>query len=158
MAKPTFLFAAVAVFLLVSAANASIYRTTVVVEDEEGNPRGQSCQEQIRRQQLRGCQMLLRSQCEQQRERREPPYYRGSEEDDNQARQLQECCRQLEQIPQRCRCEALEQAVRITAQGQQGRQTERVGERQLYDMARRVPSMCQIHPTQCDFGGSRWWY
>ncbi|KAJ4726133.1 2S albumin seed storage protein [Melia azedarach] len=146
MAKPTVFLATFTLFLL--AANASIYRTTVEIDDE--NPiRGRSCQEQIQQQQqLRHCQMHLRQQI---RSQREEPW--GSSSDDNQQQQhLRQCCQQLQELDTRCRCQGLEQAVRRQEQQGQLRGQEM---QQLYETASNIPRRCNIQPRQgCDLSSS----
>lgn len=131
MAKLALLLATFTLLFLI--ASASIYRTTVEVDEE--NPRGQSCQEQFQQQQqLRHCQMFLRQQSQ------------GGAWD-NQQQHLRECCRQLQQLETRCRCPGLEQAVR--RQQQQGPFGE---QQEMFETASEIPRMCQMQPLRgCDF-------
>ncbi|KAJ4726134.1 2S albumin seed storage protein [Melia azedarach] len=139
MAKLTLLLASFALFLLV--ANASIYRTTVEIDDENG--REQSCQEQIQQQQqLRHCQMYMMQRV------------RGRQQEswllDNQQQQqhLRQCCQELQQLDTRCRCQGLEQAAR---QGQQQVRGQEMQE-ELYETASNIPQRCNIQPRQgCQF-------
>lgn len=133
MAKLILLLATFALFLLL--ANASI-RTTV--EINEDNPQGQeSCQQQCQQQQqLSHCQMYMRQQSQ-----------KGGQWD-NQQQQLHECCRQMQQMDSRCRCQCLEQALRRQQQQQYGGQEMQ----EMYETASQLPRMCNIQPMRgCDF-------
>ncbi|KAK0600070.1 hypothetical protein LWI29_011353 [Acer saccharum] len=133
MAKFTLLLASFALFLLV--ANATIYRTTVVIDDaEDRSGQQQRCQRQVQEQQeLNQCKSFLS-----QRIKGNP----------RQQQEIQQCCQQLEQLDRECRCPGLEHVTRSQVrQGQLGDQQRR----QLIQTAQRIPSMCGIRPTQCDF-------
>ncbi|KAL9441484.1 hypothetical protein AB3S75_020054 [Citrus x aurantiifolia] len=143
--KLTLLLSIFALFLLV--ANASIYRTTIFIDEE--NPSQQSCEQQIQQQQqLRQCQMHLRQQVRGRQQEGEDGLC--SSLDDNQQQQyLRQCCQQLQQLDNRCRCPGLEQALR--SQLQQG-QIQGGMLRQAYELASQIPRKCNISPRQgCDF-------
>ncbi|KAJ0044846.1 hypothetical protein Pint_04242 [Pistacia integerrima] len=142
MAKLVLLLSAFAVLLLV--ANASIYRTTVEVE-EENSSRGQSCQKQFEQQQrFRHCQMYV------QKEIKGSQGGRWLSNDVNQREQcFKQCCQELQEVDRRCRCQGLEQMVKH--QQQQGQfRGEKIQE--LYETACELPRMCNIQPMQgCQF-------
>ncbi|KAJ0102517.1 hypothetical protein Patl1_04296 [Pistacia atlantica] len=105
IAKLIVLLFAFAFLLLV--ANASIYRTTVDVE-EENSSRGQSCQQQFEQQQrFRHFPMCM------QQEIKGSQGGRWLSTDVNQRQQcFRQCCQELKEVDRRCRCQNLEQMVR----------------------------------------------
>nr|QRM12803.1 2S albumin [Anacardium occidentale] len=145
MAKLIVLLSAFAVLLLV--ANASVYRTTVEVE-EENSSRGQSCQQQFEEQQrFRHCQMYM------QQEIKGSQGGRWLRTGVNQRQEcFRQCCQELQEVDTRCRCQNLEQMVRY--QQQQGQfRGEEVEE--LYETASELPRMCNMPPMQgCQFRSS----
>jgi hypothetical protein len=138
MARLATLAALFAALLLV--AHAAAFHTTVTTVDVDENienqqRRGESCREQVQRQQnLNHCQRYMRQQCES-----------GSEEDGNQQQHLQQCCQQLRRMDEQCRCEGLRQVVRQ----QQG---ELRGEemREMVECARHLPNQCRLSPQRCE--------
>ncbi|KAF5730576.1 putative 2S sulfur-rich seed storage protein precursor large subunit [Tripterygium wilfordii] len=146
MAKFTVFLATLAVLLLLTEA--SIYRTTIQIDEENPSGQGQQgeCQEQIRRQQnLRHCQEYIRQQS-QQRGRR----------GDHQGQDIDQCCDQLEELETRCRCQGLQQAVREQQSQRRGQQPQE--ERRMLDVARDIPSMCDLQPRECQFSSPRVWF
>ena len=139
MAKLTIL--AASLVALLALASVSAHRTTItttVVEEEE-NPRQQQCREQIQRQQnLRHCQMYLA----QRRDQYEVAMV--TDQNPQQQQHLRECCQQLQQIDEECRCEGVRMAVR-QQQGQ--REREEMG--QVMQMAQDLPSKCNLSPRRC---------
>ncbi|KAK3199507.1 hypothetical protein Dsin_022922 [Dipteronia sinensis] len=136
MAKFTLLVATFALFLLV--ANATIYRTTVVIDDADSRSgQQQRCQRQLQDQQeLNRCKSFLSQRIQ------------GHGANPRQQQDIQQCCQQLEQLDRECRCPGLEQVTRSqVSQGQLGDQQKR----QIIQTAQRIPSMCGMRPTQCDF-------
>ncbi|KAJ0044847.1 2S sulfur-rich seed storage protein 2-like [Pistacia vera] len=142
MAKLTLLLASFALFLLV--ANASIYRATIEIDEENPSGRQQSCQEQIRRQQqLRHCKMHLMQEVQGQQS------WASRDIVNPQQQHLRQCCQQLQDLDNRCRCQGLEQVVK-----QQQQQGQLRGEeiREVIEIASEIPSRCNIQPREgCDF-------
>ncbi|XP_044473104.1 2S albumin seed storage protein-like [Mangifera indica] len=145
MAKLSLLLASFALFLLV--ANASIYRATIEIDEENSSRHHhhQSCQEQIQRQQqLRQCQQHLRQEVQGQ----QSWDLRGIINPQQQQHHLRQCCQQLQELDNRCRCQGLEQVVR-----QQLQQGQLRGEeiREAMEIASEIPRRCNIQPRQgCD--------
>ncbi|KAK2639528.1 hypothetical protein Ddye_027323 [Dipteronia dyeriana] len=134
MAKFTLLLATFALFFLV--ANATIYRTTVVINDEESRSgQQQRCQRQFQeQQQLQQCRSFLSQRIQGYNPR--------------QQQDIQQCCQQLEQLDRECRCPGLEQVTMSQVrQGQLGDHQKR----QIIETAQRIPSMCGMRSMQCDF-------
>ncbi|KAE9458194.1 hypothetical protein C3L33_09907, partial [Rhododendron williamsianum] len=114
-----------------------------------GQPRQQQrCREQIQRQQnLRNCQRYLQQQA------------RGGGSDvpmitdpnPHQQQQLRQCCEQLENLNEQCRCEGVREAVR-----QQREQGEMQGEemREMMQQAENLPSRCNLSPRRCQIQAS----
>nr|AHG99681.1 2S albumin precursor [Moringa oleifera] len=157
MAKLTLLLATFA--LLVLLANASIYRTTVELDEEPDDNQQQRCRHQFQSQQrLRACQRVIRrwSQGGGPMEDVEDEIGETDEIEEvvepDQARRpptLQRCCRQLRNVSPFCRCPSLRQAVQ-SAQQQQGQ----VGPQQvghMYRVASRIPAICNPQPMRCPF-------
>ncbi|KAK3199509.1 hypothetical protein Dsin_022924 [Dipteronia sinensis] len=132
MAKLTLLLATFALFLL--AANATVYRTSVVINDEESRSgHQQRCQQQ---QELSHCKMFLSQRIQ------------GYGPNPGQQQHIQQCCQQLEQLDTECRCPGLERVTRSQVrQGQLGEQEKR----QIIQTAQSIPSMCGMRSMQCDF-------
>ncbi|CAA0837839.1 2S seed storage protein 3 [Striga hermonthica] len=132
---------------LVALAAATTYTTTVTTTtfaDEAANPgQQQQCQSQIQGRQFRSCQRYLSQRS-------------GSYSDDeamiemNPGQQgqesLRECCQQLQNVNEQCRCEAIRHAVRQLQQkeGQQMSQSQ-----QVYQKATELPRRCNMKPQQC---------
>ncbi|KAI8552753.1 hypothetical protein RHMOL_Rhmol06G0291700 [Rhododendron molle] len=148
MAKLTILAAALVAFLAIAEATRTTITTTVVEEDNPGQQ--QRCREQIQRQQnLRDCQRFLQQQA------------RGGGGDDiamitadvpnPRQQQLRQCCQQMENLNEQCRCEGVREAVR-----QQREQGEMQGEgmRQMMQEAENLPSRCNLSPRRCQIQAS----
>ncbi|KAE8125625.1 hypothetical protein FH972_020408 [Carpinus fangiana] len=146
MARLATLAALFAALLLV--AHATAFRTTITtvdvdedMENQQGRRGGESCRRQAQRQQnLNECQRYMRQQCQS-----------GSYDGNNQQQQEQfeQCCQQLRQMDERCRCEGLRQAV----MQQQG---EMRGEemRKVMECARDLPNQCRLSPQRCEIRSS----
>ncbi|CAK9176272.1 unnamed protein product, partial [Ilex paraguariensis] len=126
-----------ALFALAMASRTTIITTVV----EEENPReSQKCREQIQRQQqLPHCQAYLSQRS---------PYELAlnPQEQEEQEQYLRQCCQQLENIDEECRCRAVREAVRQSQQGG-GRQAEET--REMAQRARDLPRRCNLEPQQC---------
>uniref|UniRef100_A0A6J1DLN6 2S albumin-like n=1 Tax=Momordica charantia TaxID=3673 RepID=A0A6J1DLN6_MOMCH len=140
MARLSTTVALLVVALLIVDAYA--YRTTVttVELDEDNEGRQERCQHIRPREQLHSCENFLRQS---------GGYLqmKGVEENQWERQQgLEECCRQLRNVEEHCRCDALEVVAREAqrqAHGQEGTQ--------MLHKARILPSMCQLRPQRCDF-------
>ncbi|GAV60664.1 Tryp_alpha_amyl domain-containing protein [Cephalotus follicularis] len=150
MAKLALLLATFTVLLLVT--NASIYRTTIEIDEENPRRGQQSCREQIQRQQhLNDCQQHL----VQESQESGSSWGQGrGRRDDQQQQHLQRCCEQLQQLDTGCRCQGIQQAVQ---QAQKQEQLRREEVQELYDVARNLPSMCNLSPRRCEMR-SNWWF
>ncbi|XP_022942593.1 2S albumin [Cucurbita moschata] len=141
MARLTSIIALFAVALLV--ADAYAYRTTITTVEVEENRRGgeERCRQMSAREELRSCEQYLRQQS------REVLQMRGIENPwRREGRSFDECCRELRNVDEECRCDMLEEIAREEqrqARGQEGRQ--------MLQKARNLPSMCGIRPQRCDF-------
>ncbi|KAK3021277.1 hypothetical protein RJ639_047268 [Escallonia herrerae] len=147
MAKLTIL--AAALLALLALAEASTYRTTITTTTiEEENPHHggsrQRCREQFQQQQqLRHCQMYMRQGS---------PYDAGlalamvTGVNPQQQQHLRECCQQLRNIDEQCRCEAIRQMVRQQQMGG-GSQQEQIQE--MAQKAQYLPRRCNMEPQQC---------
>ncbi|KAL2250781.1 2S albumin [Sesamum indicum] len=141
--------AAVLLVAMVALASATTYTTTVTTTaiDDEANQQSQQCRQQLQGRQFRSCQRYL--------SQGRSPY--GGEEDEvlemstgnQQSEQsLRDCCQQLRNVDERCRCEAIRQAVR--QQQQEGGYQEGQSQ-QVYQRARDLPRRCNMRPQQCQF-------
>ncbi|XP_047335979.1 2S seed storage albumin protein-like [Impatiens glandulifera] len=161
MAKLT-IFALLALFALAHVATAFRTIVTVIEEEEDFNPARpqQRCQEQIQRQQqLRHCQMHLK-----EKSRRQSSVLEMSTDnnDDDQEQYLDQCCQQLRNIDEQCRCKGLQEAVRQQQQqqtrgGERG-QTEQRQKQRIIEEAERLPSRCDVSPRSCTFERSPRWF
>ncbi|KAK6139967.1 hypothetical protein DH2020_026280 [Rehmannia glutinosa] len=145
MATKKITLAAALLVALVAVATATTYTTTVTTTtfDEEGNPgQQQQCQRQLQGRQFRSCQRYLSQRS---------PY---NEEDEvlemstgnpGQQMHLSQCCQQLKNVNEQCRCEAIRHAVRQLQQGGQ----EEMGQSQVYQRATELPRKCNMRPQQC---------
>lgn len=136
---------------LVVLARASRYTTTITTTtlDDEANPRGQQqqCQRQLQGRQFRSCQSYLSQRGSSQYEEEEMGG--GLEMNPSQQQQyLRDCCEQLQNVEQQCRCEAIQHAAR-QAQQQQGSGRQQSSE-QVYQRARELPRQCNFR-QQCQF-------
>ncbi|XP_058072669.1 2S seed storage albumin protein-like [Magnolia sinica] len=150
MASPITKFVALATLLvLVSMAHAAIYRTTITetVINEESQSQQQRCQQEVQRKPLDSCRTYLQ-------------YGQGGRllmvgTARNQGQVPQECCQQMRNVREECRCEALRQMVR--EQQQQPGQGEFQGEEQeeIQQRAENIPDQCKLRPQSCQIGGRR---
>ncbi|KAE8125624.1 hypothetical protein FH972_020407 [Carpinus fangiana] len=141
MARLATLAALFAALLLV--AHAAAFRTTITTvnidedaENQQGR-RGESCREQVQRQQnLNHCQRFMRQQSQS-----------GRYEDGNQMQQegFQQCCQQLRQMDERCRCEGLRQAVMQQLGQLRGEEMQ-----EIVESARDLPNQCRLSPQRCE--------
>ncbi|EEF39554.1 2S seed storage albumin protein-like [Ricinus communis] len=141
MAKLAILLASfIALLFLVDA---SIYRTTVIVDAEDANnilrqdihqqQRG-SCSAEIEKQQnLWRCQQYIKKEVTGWGPRMD--YYPL-------------CCDHLEQMTSQCRCEGLRQAIQ--KQQSEG-QIEGEDVREAFRIAQDLPSRCGVSPSPCQF-------
>ncbi|XP_047335981.1 2S seed storage albumin protein-like [Impatiens glandulifera] len=160
MAKLTIL-ALLALFALAHVATAFRTTVTVIEEEEDFNPARpqQRCQEQIQRQQqLRHCQMHLK-----EKSRRQSSVLTMSTDDNNEDEEqyLDQCCQQLRNLDEQCRCKGLQEAVRQqqkqTRGGERG-QTEQRQKQRIIEEAERLPSRCDVSPRSCTFERSPRWF
>ncbi|KAL3631932.1 hypothetical protein CASFOL_024916 [Castilleja foliolosa] len=133
---------------LISLATATSYTTTVTTttfEDEANPGQQQQCQRQLQGRQFRSCQRYLSH-------RSSNEVLEMSTENPGQRQQrLQECCDQLRNVNEQCRCEAIRHAVRqLQQQQQEGQGQQQTGQSQkVYTRATELPSRCNIRPQQC---------
>lgn len=141
MARLTSIIAFFAVALLV--ADAYAHRTTITtVEVDDDNQRQQErCRQMRAHEEIGSCAQYLSQQS------RYVLQMRGI---DNQRRReghaFEECCNELRNVDEECRCELLEEIAmeeQRRARGQEGRQ--------MLQRARNLPSMCGMRPQQCYF-------
>ncbi|KZV34983.1 2S albumin precursor [Dorcoceras hygrometricum] len=154
MAKNLALTAALVVAML-SLAAANTYTTTITttIDDIDNPGQQQQCQRQLQGRRFQSCQRYLQQGRQGGRDDSEdgelvlPAESRGE-----QSESLRQCCDELRQVNERCRCEAIKQAVREQQQeggGYRGQEFEEV-----YDRARNLPQRCQMrHPRQCQLSG-----
>jgi hypothetical protein len=131
MARLATLAALFAALLLV--AHAAAFRTTITTVniDEEGRG-GESCREQVQRQQnLNHCQRFMRQQS-----------HSGNQ---MQQQGFQQCCQQLRQMDERCRCEGLRQAVMQQLGQLRGEEMQ-----DIVESARDLPNQCRLSPQRCE--------
>ncbi|PIN03469.1 hypothetical protein CDL12_24013 [Handroanthus impetiginosus] len=137
MSKSLALAAALLV-ALIALAGATRYSTTVIttaVDDEPSPGQFQQCLQQIQGRQFRSCQRYLSEQ-----EVIENP----------REQSLRDCCQQLRNVNENCRCEAVRQAVRQLQQGGgSGQQMEKMQE--VYQKASNLPSRCGFRQQLCQF-------
>ncbi|KAG8383841.1 hypothetical protein BUALT_Bualt04G0055700 [Buddleja alternifolia] len=121
----------------ISPYHAASTTTTTV---EIVNPReSEQCRQQIGLQRLSSCQQYLRSSSR----------FESSIMPENESgwrETFPQCCEDLEQINEECRCEAIKQIA------QQERQVERVQGREMREMlqtAQSLPALCRISPRYC---------
>nr|P30233.3 RecName: Full=Sweet protein mabinlin-2; AltName: Full=Mabinlin II; Short=MAB II; Contains: RecName: Full=Sweet protein mabinlin-2 chain A; Contains: RecName: Full=Sweet protein mabinlin-2 chain B; Flags: Precursor [Capparis masaikai] len=143
MAKLIFLFATLALFVLL--ANASIQTTVIEVDEEEDNQLWRCQRQFLQHQRLRACQRFIhrRAQFGGQPDELEDEV-EDDNDDENQPRRpaLRQCCNQLRQVDRPCVCPVLRQAAQQVLQRQiiQGPQQLR----RLFDAARNLPNICNI--------------
>ncbi|XP_073017314.1 2S seed storage albumin protein-like [Primulina eburnea] len=138
-----------------SLATANTYTTTITttIDDETNRPGHQQCQQQLQGHRFRSCQRYLQ-------QGRGGGLYDDSEDSDlvpalnrpEQRESLMQCCEELRNVNEQCRCEAIKQALREQQQeggGYQGEEFQKV-----YERARDLPRMCQMRrPQQCQLSG-----
>nr|AAB50873.1 7.8503 kda napin-like protein large chain {fragment ML} [Momordica charantia=bitter melons, seeds, Peptide, 66 aa] [Momordica charantia] len=59
---------------------------------------------------------------------------------------LEECCRQLRNVEEQCRCDALQEIAREVQRQERGQEGS-----QMLQKARMLPAMCGVRPQRCDF-------
>ncbi|XP_073042172.1 2S seed storage albumin protein-like [Primulina eburnea] len=153
MAKNLALAAALLVAML-SLATANTYTTTftTTIVDETNPGQHQQCRQQLQGRRFRSCQRYLQ-------QGREGGRYDDSEDEDlptlnpgEQSESLRQCCNDLRNVNEQCRCEAIRQAVREQQQEGGGYQGE--GFQQVYERARNLPRRCHLdRPQQCQLSG-----
>ncbi|KAK6929731.1 Bifunctional inhibitor/plant lipid transfer protein/seed storage helical domain [Dillenia turbinata] len=136
-----------ALALLLVLADAKIYRKTVTVTEISDDMRvSEECQGQVSMQKMSHCEMYLKMQMQ-------SPYGGGrmvllpSEQE-----HMQECCRQMSQMDEKCRCDGVNMVVDQMMRGRM--MTEEV--QKMMEMARRLPGMCMLKPETCQVG--RLWF
>ena len=119
-------------------------RTTITLDSAENNVdrKESSCQQQIKKQNnLKHCQKYMEEKCSSCGDNRS-----GS-------KHLDSCCEQLENLDRQCRCPGLKQAVeQQTQEGQMGREEMQ----EMYQMAEKIMSKCQMEPRKCDMPSRSW--
>ncbi|KAL3642684.1 hypothetical protein CASFOL_013499 [Castilleja foliolosa] len=145
-------FAAALLVALVTVATASRYTTTVTTTtfEDEANPgqQQQQCQRQLQGRQFQSCQRYLS--------------HRSSNEEDDEVlemstdnpgqrqQRLQQCCDQLRNVNEQCRCEAIKHTVRQLQQQQQQEGQQQTGQSQkVYARATELPRRCNFRQQQC---------
>ncbi|KAL6574999.1 hypothetical protein OROMI_012284 [Orobanche minor] len=105
------------------------------------------CQHQLQGRQFRSCQRYLMQRSGSYTEEDEDVLEMMSTENPGQKQQsLQECCQQLKNVDEQCRCEAIKRAVQQTQQ-KEGQPS--AGQSQVYQKAMDLPRMCNMRPQQC---------
>ncbi|KAL0338635.1 UNVERIFIED_CONTAM: 2S albumin [Sesamum angustifolium] len=141
--------AALLLVAMVALASATTYTTTVTTTaiDDEANQQSQQCRRELQGRQFRSCQMYLS-------QGRSP--YGGDDAvlemstgNQQSEQSLRECCQQLRNVDERCRCEAIRHAVR--QQQQEGGSYQEGQSQQVYQRARDLPRRCNMRPQQCQF-------
>ncbi|XVE80308.1 hypothetical protein DITRI_Ditri14bG0129300 [Diplodiscus trichospermus] len=135
MAKLTLLLATFALVLFL--ANASIYRTTITVDNDQNRPgRESSCEQQIRQQSyLEHCQRYIEENC-------------SSRSYNRPSRHLDSCCEQLQNLDRQCRCPGLERAVQKQLEESEfGREEEE--KQEMYQVAEKLLEKCEVEPRRC---------
>ncbi|KAF4347552.1 2S seed storage albumin protein-like [Cannabis sativa] len=146
MAKLSSTAALLAALLLV--AHAVAFRTTITTvesaDDEDNYYYGGSsvpeCRRQVQRQALSQCRMFMR----------EKMMHGGGrfDEIDNYNQHFEQCCNQLRNINERCRCPALKMEI---DQQRQMRRSQPGEMRKMMEVAQDLPSMCRMAPQSCHF-------
>ncbi|VVB15965.1 unnamed protein product [Arabis nemorensis] len=165
MAKLILVFVSLALCVLL--ANASIYRTVVEFEEDDGisNRRGQQqgkCQREfMQHQQLRGCKQWIRQRAQQGRIGYEADDFElvlhvDLEDDENPMPRphqpaLRMCCNELRQVEKMCVCPTLRQAAQqVGFQGRHGPQQVQ----HMFQTAQNLPKICKIPVGSCQFKAS----
>ncbi|KAL3642685.1 hypothetical protein CASFOL_013500 [Castilleja foliolosa] len=140
--KLTLAAALLVALVAVATATATSYTTTVTPTtfEDEANPgqQQQQCQRQLQGRQFGSCQRYL--------SQRRSAY--PEEEEVIERQQLQQCCDQLRNVNDQCRCEAIKRALRQLQQ-QEGQQQTGQQSQQIYSMATNLPNRCNMRPRQC---------
>ncbi|KAL6548123.1 hypothetical protein OROHE_009185 [Orobanche hederae] len=139
---------AVLMMALVCLATATTYTTTITTTtfEDEGNPgQQQQCQRQLQGRQFRSCQRYLMQRSGSYTEEDEDVLEMMSTGNPGQ-QSLQECCQQLKNVNEQCRCEAIKRAVQQTQQKEGQPST---GQSQVYQKAMELPRMCNMRPQKC---------
>ncbi|KAL8039724.1 hypothetical protein ABFX02_10G054700 [Erythranthe guttata] len=135
---------------MVTLASATSYTTTVTtttIDDEANRGEQQQCRQQIQGRRFQSCQRYL-SQRGQIEEEEAIEMTTGNPQ--QQSQYLRDCCQQLQNVNQQCRCEAIKQAVKEIQQ--QGGQYQTGQSEQVYQKARSLPRQCNFRsPQQCQF-------
>ncbi|KAL3503445.1 hypothetical protein ACH5RR_037894 [Cinchona calisaya] len=69
---------------------------------------------------------------------------------DNNQMGLQQCCMELRNVDDECRCEVIKQMVMQQMQEGQMEQGQQQMQKMM-QMARNLPAMCNMQPYQCQF-------
>ncbi|KAG7015508.1 hypothetical protein SDJN02_23144, partial [Cucurbita argyrosperma subsp. argyrosperma] len=140
MARLTGIIALILMAVLVSDAYA--YRTITTVEVNKDNERrAERCSQMRADEEIGSCVQYLTQQS------RDVLQMRGIENQRRREGQVfDECCRELRNVDEQCRCELLEQIAMWETR--KGRPQET---RQMQQRARNLPSMCGLRPQQCYF-------
>ncbi|XP_062081229.1 2S seed storage albumin protein-like [Humulus lupulus] len=136
MAKLSSTVALLAALLLV--AHAVAFRTTITTvestDDDNYSSSEQECRQQVQRQGLSHCRMFMR----------EKMHGGRYDEIENYSQHFDQCCAQLRNVNERCRCPALEMEIEREQMGSQEKQL-------MKESARDLPSMCKMGPQSCHF-------
>ncbi|XP_073148342.1 2S seed storage albumin protein-like [Henckelia pumila] len=154
MAKNLALAAAllVAAMLTLQAATANTYTTTITttVVDETNPGQHEQCRQQLQGRKFQSCQRYLQQGRQSEFEYEELINPRGG--GGEQSGDLRQCCNEIRNVNEQCRCEAIRQAVREQQQEGGGYQGE--GFQKVYERARNLPRRCQFtRPQQCQLSG-----
>lgn len=131
--------------LAASMAEASIYRTTTVttyetMDDNDQMPR--KCFQEMKQARMDSCREFMRSgrtmmlrtiPRDEKQEQQQPP---------------RECCSNLSDMSQDCRCPILEKMMKDMQQWSDGEQGRRQKE-EMATRAERLPEMCGLRPQRC---------
>ncbi|XWS09857.1 hypothetical protein CRYUN_Cryun39dG0025500 [Craigia yunnanensis] len=128
--------------LVLFLANASIYRTTITLDNvENGGRQESSCQQQLKKQKyLKHCREYMEEQC-------------SSSSYNRPDAPIEACCEQLEKLDKQCRCPGLKQAVqRQMEEGELGREEKQ----EMFQVAEKVMSKCEMEPRKCEMQSRSW--
>ncbi|KAI3716240.1 hypothetical protein L6452_23444 [Arctium lappa] len=143
MAKLTVLIAfTIATLLAVTSAHRTII-TTTIEDDTFDTSRKQQCMQHLQGQQLQQCQIHLQQ----------------PEQSQQQQQTLQQCCQELQNVDEQCRCKAVKQVFGEVQQQQQQRQQQQTGPfgspsqeiQKLKQKAENLPRQCNLQTRkQCN--------
>ena len=153
MTARTTVIAAMLATALLAVAGVSGFRATItaIIDEELDQDAGEQqqtqhkCRQQIRPQRLQQCRQFLQQQSQ------ESPYEPVLlNQEEKQQQPLWQCCQQLKNVDEQCRCEAVKQVVQQLQQGegpygQQGPQKQQ----QILQKARQLPGLCNLQPKEC---------